>query len=142
MRPVTRRPSYSRVVAWAAVPFAVLAATTHPARAQAAAYTDGPRVAVRAAAAITRPVATYRLNAPGLAGFPAVVTVADSAGVIIASYRVDGDRSARLLVVTVFYTDLVLQADTPSGLLTLVLDGQNSAPTAAVTGRLWLGEEQ
>jgi hypothetical protein len=47
------------------------------------------------------------------------------------------------MVVTVLDTDLVLQGETPSGVLTLQLFGQNDAATTdAVAGRWWLGEQK
>jgi hypothetical protein len=87
-----------------------------------------------------RPVATYHLAAGRDAGLPARVTVSDSAGALVASYQPAAGGAARALAVAVLDTDLVLQGETPTGLLTLVLDGQAVAPAGRVTGRWALGD--
>jgi hypothetical protein len=126
---------------------AVFSAAVLPAAAQPAAVLDHARPDVRPAAVIVdlspRTVAAYRFAALGRAGLPAEVTVADSAGQIVASYRLSGDRAAHPMVVTAFDTDLVLQGETPSGVLTLQLYRQNDPQAAgAVTGRWWLGSQR
>jgi len=125
----------------------VLCATAvRPAAAQQAAP-DHARPVVQhtsyTADAAPRTVAAYRFTTPRDAALPAQVTVADSAGALVASYRLPGDRTARPMVVTVLDTDLVLQGETPSGVLTLQLFRQNdAAATDAVGGRWWLGEQK
>ncbi|MDF1504769.1 hypothetical protein [Roseisolibacter sp. H3M3-2] len=89
------------------------------------------------------PAVTYRIRAAGDARLPAEVTVASAPGGLAASYRVAGDAAARPLALTVIGTDLVLQGETPSGVLTLRLYGQNDPrPGAPVTGRWWLGSAE
>ena len=46
------------------------------------------------------------------------------------------------MMVEVLGNDLVLQGNTPSGVLTLVLYGQSDGATAPLTGRWMLGTEQ
>jgi hypothetical protein len=92
-------------------------------------------------------VAVYRFARRDAAGLPAEVTLADSAGRLVAAYRLAGDAAggaggaARAMAVTAAGTDLVLRADTPAGPLTVRLDGQNDGSAAGpVAGRWWLGE--
>lgn len=112
-------------------------AATRPAAAQQA-------LAVHATAggATVRPVALYRFATPIEAGLPTQVTIADSAGALVASYRLAGDRAVRPLTVAVLDADLVLQGEAPAGLLTLVLERQNDVPAGAVAGRWALGARQ
>jgi hypothetical protein len=123
------------------------AAAVTPAAAQHAAAPEHARPVVRHAAdsvdASLRPVASYRFAASRPLGLPAQVTVADSAGGLVASYRMPGDRGPRPMLVNVLDTDLVLQGDTPSGVLTLQLYRQNDPGAAgAVFGKWWLGSRQ
>jgi hypothetical protein len=116
----------------------VAAAVARPASAQAAAQSDVRRAEVAVAAA--RPVAIYQMRA-SRAELPAEVTVADSAGDIVASYRVRGDDAPRPMTISVDGSDLVLRAETRSGPLTLVLDRQNGDGGRVVTGRWRLGHD-
>ena len=76
-------------------------------------------------------------------GVPDQVTVADSAGVIVAGLRLHGAREARPMLIDVLGTDLVLQGETPEGVLTLRLYGQgNPADTGSFAGRWWLGARE
>ena len=71
------------------------------------------------------------------------MTVADSLGALVASFRLPGEPTARPMLVTVLDTDLVLQGETPSGVLTLQLYRQNDSDTTdAVAGRWWLGDRE
>jgi hypothetical protein len=135
------RPTLSLVLPLAA---AALSATVHPAAAQSVTSDQArPAVQYAAPAAAPRALVSYRFVAPRVAGLPAQVTVADSAGSIVASYRLSGDRAARPMVVTAFETDLVLQGDTPAGVLTLHLYRANDPEaTRAVDGHWWLGSRQ
>ena len=121
-----------------------LVSTARPAAAQAAqaAQPTAHRADVVAAPA-TRTVAVYRLGADRrtMPDLPVRVTVADSAGTLIARYRADGAAEERPMAVTVMQTDLVLQAETPAGLLTLLLERQNDATRGELTGRWWLGTD-
>ena len=106
--------------------------------------TAAPAAAQHAMAATPRPVATYELRV-GLPDrtMPAKVVVADSAGALVASFRRATDGTAIPLIVNVEGSDLVLHADTESGLLELVLHRQNeSAARSRVTGRWTLGSQQ
>jgi hypothetical protein len=117
---------------------AVVLAGARPAAAQSVARTQA-RPALAAADA-PRALVTYRFVGPRDDSLPATVTVADSAGALVARYWLPGDGRARALAVEVLDTDLVLQGEAPAGLLTLVLVGQNGVATpGAVTGRWALG---
>lgn len=72
-----------------------------------------------------RTLAVYRLATRAGAGLPAEVSVADSAGTLVAHYRFPAARAAAPMLVTVIDTDLVLQSETPAGVLTLVLYQRN-----------------
>jgi hypothetical protein len=90
---------------------------------------------------LARVVAKYDfLNGPRDAAFPRSVTVIDSAGTIQANLLLsDGSRSIPMTV-SVVRSDLVLEADTQKGLLTLVLDRQNTGGlTRFDSGRWALG---
>ena len=85
-----------------------------------------------------RVVATYTLGAPRYAmPFPAIVTVADSAGTLVASARLKGEVSEQPLAVSVIDNDLVLQGETTHGILTLVLDKQATGTDGKVTSGRW-----
>jgi hypothetical protein len=122
---------------------ALCVAAAHPAAAQAPRYA-GP-TAPSAAVAVdpaTRTVASFRFVPRRGLDMPAQVTVADSAGVLVASYRLAGARTASPMMVQVIDTDILLQGETPSGLLTLVLYQQNDpAPAGVSMGRWWLGDQ-
>jgi hypothetical protein len=127
---------------------ALCAAAVSPAAAQRATAPASVRPIVRPAAAtaaapLPRTVAVYRFGAPREAGMPTQVTVADSVGQLVATFRLSGAGAARPMRVDVLNTDLVLQGDTPSGVLTLVLYRQNeSEPAGTFAGRWSLGEQQ
>lgn len=91
-----------------------------------------------------RVLATYDFGTKQRAiAFPTTVTVADSAGQLIARVAVPGATEELPMTVTVIDTDLVLQGDTPDGVLTLVLDRQNEGGRARVaTGRWSLGRAE
>jgi hypothetical protein len=124
---------------------ALLVAARPAAAQQVVAGSSRPLIvpAASAAAPTPRVLANYRLAGPGGTGMPERVTVADSAGRLVASYRPGAGRADRPMEVAVLDEDLVLQAETPSGFLTLRLYAQNSAePTGPVAGRWWLGEQE
>jgi hypothetical protein len=74
---------------------------------------------------------------------PAQVTVADSAGALVAAFRLSGNRGAGPMTVDVLSNDLVLTGQTPSGMLTLVLYRQNDPEAAgAFVGSWSLGVHQ
>lgn len=116
---------------------AVLAAAPAPAAAQ-----DLSKDAVRTAPkmAVSREVARYQFTVGRDAGLPAEVTVFDRGGEITATYRLPGQRTAQPMLVTVLDMDLVLQAETDKGVLTLQLYEQNGAAGARpITGKWTLG---
>lgn len=139
-----RAPIRSHLPALALVALVALAAAaSRPVAAQTAhdAPTAARRPVVEAAPAV-RTLAVYRLGRTALPGLPGRVTVADSAGVLVARYRMAGAAGERPMVVTVMQTDLVLQAETPDGLLTLLLERQNDTDLGAPSGRWWLGTRE
>jgi hypothetical protein len=129
---------------------AFCAAAALPAAAQRATAPDYVRPVVQNAAgivhaALPRTVAVFRFAASQNTDMPAQVTVADSAGELVATYRLAGARGAGPMTVDVLNTDLVLQGETPSGALTLVLYRQNDPEVAAaraIVGRWSLGDHQ
>lgn len=125
----------TRVAAAAVPPAAPLAAAPAADRVPDAA-------AARARAAVL-PVARYRIHNAGTA-FPASLVVADSAGHLVATYRVPGDTAARPMFVAAEGANLVLCAETAAGPLTIVLEGQNdpAARGRSFTGRWQRGEAE
>jgi len=85
-----------------------------------------------------RVVATYDFrNATANTHFPRSVTIADSAGAILARVDLAGTVRSVPMLVTVIDNDLVLQGDTPDGVLTLVLDRQNEGGNTRLTRGTW-----
>ena len=130
-----------------AVAAAVLVpAAARPASAQAPLHARPTAPAVAGVATIVdsviRPIANYHFVPLRGVDMPAQVTVADSAGVLVASYRLAGSRSDNPMQVDVVESDLVLQGETPSGALTLVLRQQDDPASARTSvGRWWLGDQ-
>ena len=96
-----------------------------------------------------RVVATYQFGAPRYAmavsamAIPAKVTVADSAGTLVARARLRGETTDRPLAVSVIENDLVLQGETSQGVLTVVLDRQATGTEGKVTSGRWsVGDAQ
>ncbi|AHG93379.1 hypothetical protein J421_5844 (plasmid) [Gemmatirosa kalamazoonensis] len=117
---------------------------THSILFAVAAAVLGPTVAHAATAhvdPVVRPIASFRFVPVRGLDMPAQVTVADSAGVLVASYRLAGSRADIPMQVDILESDLVLQGETPSGALTLVLHQESDAASARVSGgRWWLGD--
>jgi hypothetical protein len=89
-------------------------------------------------AGATRVVATYDFRTSATnPSFPRSVTIADSAGAILARVDFAGTRRSVPMLVTVINNDLVLQGDTPDGVLTLVLDNQNEGGSTRLTTGTW-----
>jgi len=85
-----------------------------------------------------RVVATYDFGARRFGmPLPTAVTIADSAGTLVASARLEGEPSPRPMSVAVIESHLVLQGEPPDGLLTLVLDQQAAGTTPATTDGRW-----
>ena len=125
---------------------ALCAAAASPAVAQRTA-TDYARPAVQLASfanglAPVRTVAVYRFGNGNSAGLPAQVSIADSAGTLVASFRLANGVS-RPMSIAIADNDILLQGATASGLLTLVLYEQNDyvAPGAMI-GRWRLGDRE
>ena len=135
-----RRTSSASTIAAAAL---LLGAAVAPVAAQPTSTPRHVRPIVRPATLTANPavrtVAAYRFLAPRAAGLPIEVVLADSAGRLVGTYRTEGSPAHLPLEVTVLETDIVLQAQTDSGLLTLRLLGQNDATVRDVVGRWWLG---
>ena len=120
---------------------AIGAAAVSPLAAQQAVAANVARPVVPSAAA-PRTVATYRIVAVRDRAMPAEVTLADSAGTLVASYRMPYAREAQPMLVSLIDADLVLQGETPAGVFTLQLRGINEVEGPAdFTGRWWLGEQ-
>jgi hypothetical protein len=121
------------------------AAALQPAAAQQATLAANVRPAVGHAAAAADPVrlrtlAVYRFTASPIAGLPSEVTVADSSGELVASFRRPGTADAVPMVVDVLGADITLHGATPAGVLTLVLYGENDPNTSgALVGRWMVG---
>jgi hypothetical protein len=88
-----------------------------------------------------RTVATYRLVATGDRNLPDHITVADSAGGLVAYYRLANDPTSYPMLVVVMGADIVLQGETPAGVLTLELfdanDPRQGAATAGTARGRW-----
>jgi hypothetical protein len=111
------------------------------AAAAALALTAVPAAAQRAKALPStgsRIVASYEFrNSLADASFPRSVTVTDSAGTILARVDMGATASSIPMDVTVIETNLVLQGQTPDGVLTLVLDRQNEGGEIKLTKGTW-----
>lgn len=127
---------------------AVSVAALCPAAAQQAVAADHIRPAAHHAASTTdtvqlRTLAVYHFGASQLPGMPSRVTVADSAGELVATFRRPNTRESVPMVVDVVGTDITLHGATPAGVLTLVLYGQNDPDaSSALLGRWMLGDRQ
>jgi hypothetical protein len=120
-----------------------LAAASRPAAAQHAVASSSVSATPITAAPAVRRVATYYVaGTRGDVGLPGRVTVSDSIGQLVANVQIIGERAPRAMVVTVIENDLVLQAETPRGLLTLVLEKQNDRSSARLRGRWALGMDR
>lgn len=85
-----------------------------------------------------RVVATYEFKGTRQAiNFPTKITVTDSAGTLVASTVLQGEKTQRPLTVAVIESDLVLQGETPDGVLTIVLDKQADGPRPSVADGRW-----
>ncbi len=116
------------------------AASFSPAAAQAGNYAAAPRATY--ADPIVRTLATYRFATAHVSGMPFEVTIADSAGTLVGTYRAHGSAAPQPMIVTSTGADLVLQGTTPHGVLTLRLDNQNGGSDSAITGHWWLGNQE
>jgi hypothetical protein len=109
---------------------ALCAALASPAAAQnvAADYVRSTiETAAPAEAPVIRTIAVYRFTASRILRLPTTITVADSAGQLIANFRLPNVANPGAMSVEVMGNDIILQGETPRGLLTLVLYRQNAA---------------
>jgi hypothetical protein len=139
------RTIYSLLSPLAAV--ALSAAAVRPAAAQTAAATEYIRPVVeraeRTTDALPRPLVVYRFTRSHDVIMPSQVVVADSAGQLVATFRLAGSSDVRPMQVDVMDSDIVLQGETPSGVLTLVFYGQNDFRVEdSLAGRWTLGSRQ
>ena len=87
-------------------------------------------------------MATYRFTGVGDGTMPTEVTITDSAGVLLASFHLPSDRAARPTAVDLTDADIVLQGETPAGVLTLRFHQRGDDVAAGlVAGRWWLGTQ-
>jgi hypothetical protein len=115
-----------------------------PTAAQQAATTDHVRLAISTPAAdapAIRTLAVYEFNAT-TDGMPTRVTIADSAGTLVAAYRLRTGGIVRPMRVNVSDSDILLQGETPRGTLTLVLYDQNDPVSRTLAGTWALGSRQ
>ena len=92
--------------------------------------------------AITRRLATYDFDS-SIEGMPTRVTVADSAGTLVASFRPRGGRADQPMKVAVADRDILLEGQTVRGTLTIVLYEQNDPmATGSIIGTWTLGAYQ
>lgn len=93
-------------------------------------------------APVVRALAVYELEAAP-DGMPTRVTVSDSAGTLVASYRVRGTGAERPMRVSVADSDILLEGETPRGTLTIVLyDGNDRSGPDVLVGRWALGSRR
>ena len=129
----------------------LFAAAASPALAQQAVASTPTLVVTTSTGAVVEPprkvadlrfvVASRALSRSG-EDILARVTVTDSSGTILANLHVPGERAARRMLVTVVETDLVLQGETPAGVLTIQLDQDREHMVGTVAGRWRLGRQQ
>ncbi len=93
-------------------------------------------------APVVRTVAVYRFYAAHATGLPAQVTIADSAGTLIASFRLRDAVRSYPMMADLSTSGLVLQGETPAGILTIFLYEPGDAGTGATAGHWWLGDQE
>jgi len=123
---------------------ALCAALVQPAAAQTVVASNvRPAVETKAAdAPVIRTVAIYRFTASRILRLPVTITIADSAGTLVANYRMPNILRPSPMQVDVMGDDLILQGETTRGLLTLVLSRQNDGETPSKFIGWWsLGDE-
>lgn len=127
----TRATSPFAVLSAVVIAATLTTATSAAAQQRAADTTKAPRVLV-----------TYGFrNVSTNMAFPSRVTVADSAGTIVASATLEGQPKPLPMTVTILNSDLVLQGETPDGVLTLQFNRQNEGDeTIPLNGRWMMGK--
>lgn len=90
-----------------------------------------------------RTVAVYRFTASRILRMPTTITVSDSAGQLVANFKLPNVSQPGAMSVEVMGNDIILQGETPRGLLTLVLYRQNSGDVPSSFVGYWsLGNEE
>jgi hypothetical protein len=120
---------------------ALSATAAAPASAQQAAASGYARLAANAAAVAnhrpgTRTLATYDFDS-SLPGMPSRVTVADSAGTLVASFRPRGTAIEQPMKVAIADRDILLEGETARGTLAIALYDQNDPKTAGTILGTW-----
>ena len=116
------------------------AAATIAFAAPAAAQSLASSVVRAHAAPAARVVATYRFVETRSRELPVEVSIADRDGKLTATYRLARNGEAQPMYVTVRDDDLLLSAETPRGVIMLVLEGGNASKGGEVRGRWSIGE--
>lgn len=132
---------------FARLSFAVAAlsvvAAVRPAEAQRAIASNVRAVVKPAAeASVLRTIAIYQFQAARSLGMPNQVTLADSLGKLLASFTMPGSPAEQPMMVDATENDIVLQARTPSGILTLVLFEPAPGTLSPLRGHWYLGERE
>ena len=123
---------------------AIVFAAGSPAAAQPTVATGYARLAANRTTpdARIRNLASYEFDS-SFEGMPTRVTVADSAGTLVAFFRARGSRVDQPMKVAVADRDILLEGQTVRGLLTIVLYDQNDAmPAGSIIGTWTLGAYQ
>lgn len=124
---------------------ALVVAAGSAAAAQQSSATGYARLAsnrTASADARVRKLASYDFDS-SFEGMPTRVTVADSAGTLVASFHPRGSRVDQPMKVAVADSDILLEGQTVRGLLTIVLYDQNDPMSAgALLGTWTLGSYQ
>jgi len=126
---------------------AFCAVASRPAAAQQSAVAElvRPIVHVDSAAGdvdLPRTVAVYKFGGSRNAGIPTQVTVADSSGMWVATYRLPGSDELYPMAVDTQDGGLILRAETSAGLLTLELYQVETDAAGAVLGRWSIGSHE
>lgn len=123
---------------------AATSAVATPAAAQQPARTPVHLAAARtpSSGAEPRTVAVYRLVSFHASGMPSQVVIADSAGRLVAAYRLHDESRSYPMMVDVSGAGLVLQGETPDGMLTLYLYDPSTPSEGRADGHWWLGEQE
>jgi len=137
--PMRTPASFYSLVAAAAL---VVAAVSPAAAQQTTGYARLAANRTASPDARVRKLATYDFDS-SFEGMPTRVTVADSAGTLVASFRPRGARFDQPMKVAVADRDILLEGQTVRGLLTIVLYDQNdSMPAGSIIGTWTLGSYQ
>ena len=128
---------------FAAAALSVVVAVS-PAEAQRVIASNVVRAAVQPVEepSVLRTIAIYQFEASRSLGMPNQVTLSDSLGKLFATFTVPGNSTEQSMMVDVTENDIVLQARTMSGILTLVLFERNPGTLSPLRGHWYLGERE